>query len=466
MQSSSPPNGRTMDHLTVPTVMITPPDNQSNHHNGHSAHIELATNQPTNQIVNQAVNPETGDEELQLVRTATPYPYIAATMPTSCKSCLGCERCSQYRSMQEVTSIDIADAGAETAMFVRTYQKRKPRAGEIEQPEHSKQNTYLSAQLKSGFSVARFEYNDPSSLVAYFITTSITKSHSAIVKRFWSGVLAGFFIMLGATFALVASGGLDPDFRAAYPAIPKLIMGICFPVNLMMILLIGGDLMTGNCMFAVLGLFTGRIGLGSFSNLLSVSFFSNLVGILFFDYFLAYLPEIFTAEPFNSHLLSIAENKIALSWHVCFLRAVGANALVCIAIFMASTSRDALGRQILCWMPVVCFCTIGYEHLIANMVFIPTAMMYGPVSFTAEDYVVRSIIPSLIGNLVGGGFLVGGFLAYLYAKPRQSSVWNWFKYIIVPDVSFSVWFRELGDQLINDRPVKEELDQAMQVKKV
>jgi formate/nitrite transporter len=291
-------------------------------------------------------------------------------------------------------------------------------------------------------------------LTAYFISTAVAKSHSAIWKRFISGLLAGCFVVFGCVFALVASGGLDPAFRAAYPAVPKLIIGATFPVCLLMIMLVGGDLFTGNCMYAAMGLFSGRIGLGNVANMLCVSFASNLMGILFFGYFLGYQTELFAAEPYNSWMVSIAVNKVKLSWGVVVLRGVGANAMVCVAVFMGCAARDALGRFVLAYAPITLFAVVGFEHVIANMAFIPISMYYG-APFSVRDYIVRSLIPATIGNIIGGSFLVGAFCAYLYSKPRQSTFGEWLHYVCVPDVEVKEWFKELYLQLLNDRPIKE-----------
>lgn len=94
------------------------------------------------------------------------------------------------------------------------------------------------------------------------------------------------------------------------------------------------------------------------------------------------------------------------------------------------------------------------------MAFIPIALMYGGTSFSTAEYIYRSIIPSTIGNIIGGTFLVGGFVSYLYAKRRQDTFLEWLEYICVPDVPLSEWFTELWHQLLADRPIKDERKQT------
>ena len=228
-------------------------------------------------------------------------------------------------------------------------------------------DSHLHATLQAGFHSAFFEYNDGSSLSSYFVTTAIAKAHSAIWPRFVAGLFAGLFVVLGATFALVSAGGISADVRAANPAIPKLLTGLTFPIALLLILMVAGDLFTGNCMTVGLGWFTGNITFRQGANVLIVSFFSNLCGCLFWAYFLAYKTDLFLAEPYNSWVLSVANGKLALDWGVVVLRAVGANILVCLAIFMASTSRQALGRFVIGQsgdpLPLSCCSAAGYPYL-------------------------------------------------------------------------------------------------------
>lgn len=315
----------------------------------------------------------------------------------------------------------------------------------------------LKKQLSAGFDTTFFEFNDASSLTQYFIGTAIAKAHSAVWPRFVSGLLSGLFVVFGAVFALVAAGGISADTRAASPAIPHIISGLTFPIALVLIMFVGGDLFTGNCMYVGVGLFSGRITLRQALNVLLVSFFSNLCGCLFFSYFLGYRTGLFTAAPYNSWVLAVANGKVGLDWGEVVLRGIGANTLVCIGIFMGSSSRTALGRLVIAWIPVMVFSIIGYEHVVANMAFIPIAMMYGGTNFNTAQYIGRSMVPSAIGNLIGGGIMLGGFLVYLYNwKGRQhaSSVREYLRYNFVPDSSVGAVVREMGHQFMHDLPIE------------
>lgn len=104
-----------------------------------------------------------------------------------------------------------------------------------------------------------------------------------------------------------------------------------------------------------------------------------------------------------------------MPWLTVFLRGVGANWLVCLAVWLGLSTDDAAGRRTGLFFQVMCFVVIGYEHCIANMFFIPLGMMLGaPV--TAADMVAANLVPATLGNIAGGGIFVGGLYWYLNRK--------------------------------------------------
>ena len=352
-----------------------------------------------------------------------------------------------------------ADGPGENGGAIKVHTRATPyhNVDKHSKPTSADVDSHLQTTLQAGFQSAFFEYNDGSSLSSYFVTTAIAKAHSAIWPRFVAGFLAGLFVVLGATLALVSAGGIPADIRTSAPIIPKLLTGLTFPIALLLILLVAGDLFTGNCMTVGLGWFTGNITVRQGANVLIVSFLSNLCGCLFWSYFLAYKTELFVAEPYNSWVLSVANSKLGLDWGVVVLRSVGANILVCLAIFMASTSRQALGRFVIGWVPVLVFSVIGYEHVVADMAFIPIAiaMMYGGTLHGVRHYIGWNLVPATLGNIIGGLFVVGGFLTYLYVwkQRRIISVAEWLQYNFVRSQSVAEVAYETAHQFFNDLPV-------------
>ena len=106
-----------------------------------------------------------------------------------------------------------------------------------------------------------------------------------------------------------------------------------------------------------------------------------------------------------------------MPWHVVLLKGIGANWLVCLAVWLGMCSRGAAGKILGLWFPVMCFVAIGYEHSIANMFFIPLGMMQGAEVGWGE-FIGRNLIPATLGNVAGGAVFVGGLYWYVYGTGK------------------------------------------------
>jgi formate/nitrite transporter len=210
-------------------------------------------------------------------------------------------------------------------------------------------------------------------------------------------MFTGFFICVACIITTTVTGGLDPTFRSNFPGIVKMFAGGTFPIALIFVLFVGGDLFTGNIMFMTMAFIHGKASIRMCAEVLIFSFFTNFGWFLFFDWFLAYKTELFVNEPYLSMCLGLGNAKLNQDFGKVVLKGIGANALVCIGVFMGTVARSGLSKIVLIWVPVAVFVTIGYEHVVANMGFVPIAMMYG-ADITPADYIVQSVIPSAIGK--------------------------------------------------------------------
>ena len=109
----------------------------------------------------------------------------------------------------------------------------------------------------------------------------------------------------------------------------------------------------------------------------------------------------------------IAEAKVAMPWHVVLLKGIGANWFVCLAVWLAASAKTMLAKMAGCWLPVMAFVALGYEHSIANMFFIPIGMLEG-ADVTLHQFFIANLLPATIGNIIGGALLVG--TAYTYVN--------------------------------------------------
>lgn len=240
---------------------------------------------------------------------------------------------------------------------------------------------------------------------------TISKSRVAVL-----GFLGGVYIAMGGLLSMIV-GPYFGEVIGASPALVRIIGSFVFPLGLIMIVMAGAELFTGNCAYFAPNLLSGRQKKRTVMHNWSVVWVMNFAGAVFFGYFLTYLTQISASEVVHEAFFKVAESKTSASFGVAFMRGVGANWLVCLAIWLSLSTRSMLGKMAGIWFPIMAFVAIGFEHSIANMFLLPVAMMEG-YDLSIVDLMVKNIIPVTLGNMVGGFLFVGGKYWYLYDRAK------------------------------------------------
>ena len=210
-----------------------------------------------------------------------------------------------------------------------------------------------------------------------------TKSSANVLNVILLSFLAGAYIAFGGLLAEVANAGM---LAAGCPlGLSKFVFGAVFPVGLMLVVLAGSELFTGNVMYMVMGVLDGKASVGGLCKNWVVSWIFNFVGALFVAYVLAYI------------------------------RGIGCNWLVCLAVYLALASDDIIGKIFGIWFPIMAFVTIGFEHSVANMFFIPLGMFLGAEGVNWAT-IFGNLIPVTIGNIIGAAIFVGCIYYITYLK--------------------------------------------------
>nr|POF16355.1 putative formate transporter [Quercus suber] len=145
-----------------------------------------------------------------------------------------------------------------------------------------------------------------------------------------------------------------------------------------------------------------------------ITFWGNLAGSLFVMAIITGYGDVFSASVYKSEVFAFASTKaIVPEWHSIFLRGIGANWLVCMACFLAFMAREYFSAVVAIWFPTFAFVCLGLDHVVANMFFIPMAIFLGDPDISVSFYIWKSLIPALIGNIIGGGLFVGVMFWYL-----------------------------------------------------
>ncbi len=226
------------------------------------------------------------------------------------------------------------------------------------------------------------------------------------ITTFMLALLGGAFVALGALlYTLVLTEG-TLGF-----GLNRWFAGMAFSLGLIMVLLGGAELFTGNSLM-VMAWAEGRIGWRRLAGNWSLVYAGNLLGALgtVLLVHLAGMPN----GPSAATAIAIADAKVALDPLQAFFRGLLCNVFVCMAVWLSLAARQFGGKVVAIALPVAAFVALGLEHSVANMYLIPIGQLAGagldPAGFLAN------LLPVTAGNIVGGAGLVGGIYWLIYRR--------------------------------------------------
>lgn len=230
-------------------------------------------------------------------------------------------------------------------------------------------------------------------------------------------ILAGIYIAFGGTLSLILGYGF-PEATAGNPALQKLVSGAAFPIGLILVVVLGAELFTGNNALLMPAWITRRCSAKDVALNWLLVYFGNFIGSLLFVYFMVYLTGLTAPEPYHSAIINIANAKVSMPWITVFIKGIGANWCVCLAIWLALSAKSSGAKMFGCWLPVMAFVALGYEHSIANMFFIPCGILEG-ADISLIEMVATNLVPATLGNIAGGALFVGCVHTYLHLKKQK-----------------------------------------------
>jgi formate transporter len=281
----------------------------------------------------------------------------------------------------------------------------------------------------------------PADIAKAAIAAGCTKCNITWQKLLVLGFLAGAYIAFGALLSEIVAGGLSNGtltasdgtvWKIALPSgLVKFAAGAVFPVGLMLVVIAGSELFTGNCMFAPISVLNGEASFKGLMKNWTVVYVGNFIGSIFVAFFLAYQCGFFDSMPWSGWAATVANTKCGLDFSTAFLRGIGCNWLVCLAVWLAISSEDVVSKIFSCWFPIMAFVTIGFEHSVANMFFIPlgifaasdpaiasnlAAANVSTANLSWYNFFITNLIPVTLGNIVGAALFVAALYWYVYLK--------------------------------------------------
>ncbi len=264
-------------------------------------------------------------------------------------------------------------------------------------------------------------FHKPQKIAELTIDTGVTKTKLPFSHLLLLGFLGGAFISLGYLLDIRVIGDLPKEWGS----LANLIGGAVFPVGLILIVLAGAELITGNIMSVSMAYFAKKVTLGNLIHNWVWITLTNLIGALFVAYFFGHVVGLTETGPYLDKTVAIAQSKVDSSFLQTFVSAIGCNWLVCLAIWLAYGADDFIGKIAGIWFPIMAFVAIGFQHVVANMFVIPAAIFAGQLTWI--DF-IDNMIPTFLGNVVGGAIFVGLLYYYVYykqanlvQKPRKNS---------------------------------------------
>jgi formate transporter len=241
-------------------------------------------------------------------------------------------------------------------------------------------------------------------------------------KALVGGFLAGAYIAFGGLVAIAVSSGLKPE---TWGTLPTLFSGTVFALGLVLVVLAGSELLTGNMALVPIAALRKRVSLPQLGLNFTVVLIGNLIGSVFVAYFLAIKAGVIgsagaeagtpAAMTFD-RLAAIAKLKAGTEtdWQI-FLRAMGCNWLVCLAVWVAMSAEDTGGKILGIFFPIMAFVAIGFDHVVANMFFLPAAI-FANVPGVGWGDALNNWVFAFLGNLVGAAIFVSTAYWFLYLR--------------------------------------------------
>lgn len=234
-------------------------------------------------------------------------------------------------------------------------------------------------------------------------------------RLFGKAVLAGAMIAFGAAASSVAAHTIS-DVGLA-----RLAAAVVFPVGLMMVMLLGAELFTGDCLVAM-AVLDRKQKIKSLLRILLMVYLGNFVGATLLAILISMSGQLdFSAGMLGAYTIKVAAAKVNISFVEGVVSGLLCNVLVCAAVLMAMCAKDITGKLVAIFFTIMLFVTAGFEHCVANMYYITagiiakgnpeylqlaidtygcTAQQLGKLDFA--NYLISNLIPVTIGNVLGG----------------------------------------------------------------
>ena len=251
----------------------------------------------------------------------------------------------------------------------------------------------------------------PTEITDNYAKASIDKAESPAWRLFLLAVAAGVFIGLGAVTSSTAAHALENA------GMVRLVSGLIFPIGLMMVILLGAELFTGNALMVTAAV-SDKISWKLLLRNWGIVFLGNLAGAVVLAALMAFFGQLnIGGGDLAVYTAKVAAAKNGLPWINAFVLGIFCNLMVCVAVYLANTAQDTAGKLLAIFFPIMGFVLAGFEHCVADMYYVPAGIFaYMNPAYTGMidaaginvallnfgDFIFANLIPVTLGNIVGG----------------------------------------------------------------
>ena len=257
----------------------------------------------------------------------------------------------------------------------------------------------------------------PAEIARRIEEVGVSKAELGIVQTMTLGILAGAFIALGAVFFLLVMTESGLGFGPG-----RLLGGIAFSLGLILVAVAGAELFTGNNLI-VMAWIDKKVSSAALARNWTLVYAANFTGAFGTAVLVTLAGTLAMAEgALAETAFAVARTKTAIVWQEAFFRGVLCNVLVCLAVWLTFAARDVTGKILAIVWPITAFVALGFEHSVANMFFLPLALLHGAPEVTVAG-MLNNLLPVTLGNIVGGGGFVG-LVYWLCYRPGSAEAAN------------------------------------------
>lgn len=272
----------------------------------------------------------------------------------------------------------------------------------------------------------------PAEMAVKAESLGVAKATMPAGKTLVLAMLAGAFIALGAVFFTAVTAGSHFSY-----GITRLVGGVSFSLGLVLVILGGAELFTGNNLI-IMAWANQKVSTRQLLRNWSLVYAGNTAGALFIALLMLFSRQYLADDSrVGLHMLQIAKVKCEMSFTQAIASGILCNILVCLAVWLCFSSSSVSGKIMAVVFPITAFVACGFEHSIANLYFVPKAIFlrvwndpvmdlalrqsgksFDTVNWT--NFILNNLLPVTLGNIIGGAVLVG--LVYWFVYLRRTTI--------------------------------------------